>query len=128
MERYSASVAQSNKGLLKTIEYNPVRKRGLAYETRIKITDDTIVDCSIVGDKLLMKVEVEYVPRRKLLEFESFRKYLESLRNGILEEYCLTILNDLTEVLDPIEISVTVEGVTHGHGTAVVKMRAVGRR
>ena len=54
---------------------------------------------------------IKYIPADKLVELKSLKYYLNSFRNvGILQEHVVNrVLNDLKDLLDPIEITVKAE-------------------
>lgn len=56
-------------------------------------------------------ITIKYIPSDKLVELKSLKYYLNSFRNvGILQEHVVNrILNDLKNLLDPIEMTVTAE-------------------
>ncbi|WP_026487150.1 preQ(1) synthase [Caldanaerobius polysaccharolyticus] len=61
-------------------------------------------------------ITIKYIPSDRLVELKSLKYYLNSFRNvGILQEHVVNrILNDLKDLLDPIEM--TVKGVFNARG------------
>lgn len=61
-------------------------------------------------------ITIRYIPSDRLVELKSLKYYLNSFRNvGILQEHVVNrILNDLKDLLDPIEM--TVKGTFNARG------------
>jgi len=65
-------------------------------------------------------MDIEYLPAVKLLEFESFEKWLFSIANTseTIESLCRLVFDKLTDVLGEVPLSVTVNAVTQVHSSA----------
>jgi hypothetical protein len=106
----------SKQEVLKTIPSHRLK----FYPVVISIKDSVIVYCEEGNDYFEMKVKVVYKPKKILLEFVSFREYLKTLKNGIIETYALKIYLDLRNKLGTEDLVVIVEGQTKRHGLARV--------
>ncbi len=67
--------------------------------------------CPVTGKPDKAKIEVEYIPRNKLIEYESLSDYFKFFRGKPLhhEEVVSIILKDLMERVEPEYIKVTAE-------------------
>lgn len=81
-----------------------------------------------LGGPAIAEVRVRYTPKDKIMEFTSFRDWLDEapeLKKGITESIVDAIYNKLKEVLSPYALEVAAEvggrrGPT-GHGPAKVR-------
>lgn len=87
--------------------------------------------CSITKVPFFSKLEVEFVPERKLLEFIAFDEWLKSLadKDFTIESLCQAVFDKLSDELGMINLSVTVHANTIVHSPAVAnKSRTVNKK
>lgn len=72
--------------------------------------------CPITGQPDFATIEIEYVPREKLVESKSLKLYLGQFRQqGEFHEACVNrIANDLITLLDPESLTVIGKFTTRG--------------
>lgn len=83
--------------------------------------------CRVGNAPFTVQAEITYVPDEKLLEFESFEKWLNvyvSAEQTTIEEVTVLIYTKLEEVLDPISLVVKISAETTVHAPVVVEMRS----
>lgn len=80
------------------------------------VTDEFTSVCPWTGLPDFAELRIRYVPRRYLVELKSLKYYLTSFRNvGILQEHAANrILADLVALLDPVEMTVTMDFAARG--------------
>ncbi len=90
---------------LETIEYNGNRQE-ITYRT-----DEFSAVCPFSGLPDIGRVDIVYIPRKKLVELKSLKYYFISFRNvGIYQEAATDrIYKDLFRVLDPYFLKVKTE-------------------
>ncbi len=81
--------------------------------------------CPWTGLPDFAELRIRYVPRRHLVELKSLKYYLTSFRNvGILQEHAANrILRDLATLLDPREMTVTMDFAARGGIGTLVEVR-----
>lgn len=86
----------------------------------ITFTPDYSVICSEGHAPFSGEVEIQYVPKDLLLEFESLEDYLFaiSLQSYTVESLAYELFNLLQDTLAPVNLSVTVQAHTIKHGPA----------
>lgn len=85
--------------------------------------------CSITKVPFFGKLEIEYVPERKLLEFIAFDGWLQTLadKEYTIESLCDAIFNQLTDALGYINLSVTLHASTQVHHPAIASRQRTVR-
>lgn len=99
-------------GVLQAIDYEyPGKKIEVTTST-----DEFTCVCPWSGLPDFAKISIVYAPDKKLIELKSLKLYLQSYRNaGIVHESVVNrILNDLTGVCSPTEMTVEAEFKTRG--------------
>lgn len=78
--------------------------------------------CSVTKVPFSATVKVVYKPFDKILEFESFDRYLVALGSSAntIEDLCMIISESLYAVLDPANLTVETAATTPVHGDATV--------
>lgn len=73
--------------------------------------------CSIGQASFWGEMEIVYKPSSKLLEFESFEKWLKTLtlKQLTIEDLCRLVFDTLSEVFGDIPLSVTIHAKTTVH-------------
>jgi len=100
-----------NTGFLETFEYNGNPQR-IKYET-----EEFSAVCPFSGLPDIAKVEIEYIPDKKIVELKSLKYYFTSFRNvGIYQEAVTDrIFTDLNNLLEAEFLSVkTVYNIRGG--------------
>lgn len=98
-EHLQDNIKEIDLGLIDTVEF--------LYggsNTLITIeTDEFTSICPKTGLPDYAKIEIHYIPDRKLIELKSFKLYLYKYRNlGIFQEHAINkILNDIVKYADP---------------------------
>ncbi len=105
--------------VLETIPFDyPGSGTEVVYET-----EEFTAVCPWTGLPDFGRLTIRYVPLDSLVELKSLKYYLTSFRNvGILQEHAVNrILEDLVELLQPVEMSVEAEYRERGgiKGTAI---------
>jgi 7-cyano-7-deazaguanine reductase len=79
-------------------------------ERVICTSDEVSALCPVTGQPDWYTVEVDYVPNKLCVESKSLKLYLQSFRNAghFCEAFSNIIAKDLADVLDPVQINVTV--------------------
>jgi 7-cyano-7-deazaguanine reductase len=98
------------KKVLETFTYEGVRQRISCT------TNEFSAVCPFSGLPDLARIVLEYMPRSKCVELKSLKYYYLSYRDvGIYQESATSrIYKDLFELLDPIEMKLTVIYQTRG--------------
>ncbi len=96
--------------LLETFPYVGPRQR-IVYET-----EEFSAVCPFSGLPDIAYIKLEYVPAKKIIELKSLKYYFTSYRNvGIYQEHATAkIYEDLSKVLEPAYLSVTMQYNTRG--------------
>jgi NADPH-dependent 7-cyano-7-deazaguanine reductase QueF len=94
----------SNNARIQLIEYHP----------------EFSVICSVGKAPFHGVIDISYAPKEKLLEFESFEKWLFSIANQsmTIEDLCRLCFDSLLAALGDIPLCVTVHGRTTVHCAA----------
>ncbi len=98
--------------ILKTIKYEyPGNKISVNLES-----DEFTCLCPFSGLPDYARVNIKYVPDKKLIELKSLKYYLYAFRNvKVYNEHAVNkILNDLKEVLKPRELTIEAEFTARG--------------
>lgn len=105
-------------------ESNPAKVTGTVSITALEFTSL----CPITGQPDFATIEIEYVPREKLVESKSLKLYLGEFRqHGEFHEACINrIANDLVALLDPEYLFVI--GKFTARGGIMIHPRAEYRR
>lgn len=93
--------------------------------TEVKYIDPEFTSvCPWTGLPDFGTIEISYIPDENLVELKSLKYYLNSFRNvGILQEHVVNrILNDLKDLLNPIEM--TVYGTFNARGGISTEAKA----
>ena len=112
--------------ILQTIPYEyPKRKINVELTT-----DEFTCLCPFSGLPDFAHLTIQYIPRKKLIELKAFKYYLYSYRNvKIYNEHAVNkILEDLTKVLHPYELTVIGEFSVRGGATNKVTARYKGKK
>lgn len=92
---------------------------------------EVTAQCSITKVPFFSKLEIEYVPEKKLLEFIAFDDWLKTLytQEFTIESLCDSIFEKITAELGYINLSVTVHATTQVHHPAVAsRARTVSKK
>ena len=87
---------------------------------KVKYTPRYSVICSVGNAPFSGIMEIEFQPDKKLLEFESFERWLFSIANTheTIESLCRKIFDTLTLLLGEIPLMVKVNAETQVHSPA----------
>ena len=93
----------------------------------IKIQIVELVDFICIGGPSVSKLRVRYIANEKLMEFISFKGWLnENIKKGTAESVGSTVYKYLDEKLEPIQLEVSMMSTTSvHHGLAFVKIGQV---
>lgn len=88
--------------------------------TKVSYHPDFSAFCSIGEAPFFGTIEITYYPVKRLLEFESFERWLFDLSNKrmTIEDLARLVFDELTDALGDIPLSVTVNARTTVHARA----------
>lgn len=92
------------------------------FEGTIAIVEKVGFICSVANDVTWAKVIIAYVPNEKLLEFQSFREFLMTVKIGTAEEAAQTIFETVNGTLGPKAITLLMVAEAETHGKVIIKM------
>jgi len=97
-------------------------------EILVTIHEKTAIICE--HDKLptTITVKIEYVPKNKIAELDSVRRWISEKavqKNYLLEEFVLALYNDFNKAIEPKYLYIKVCGEGVGHGLTCIEKKKV---
>lgn len=88
--------------------------------TKIIYTPKFSAICEIGKAPFHGTMVIEYLPKDKLLEFESFEEWLLEISNYqvTIESYCRLVFDTLVMLIDPINLKIETKAETQVHAPA----------
>lgn len=66
-------------------------------------------------------IEIEYMPRKLLVELESVQEWVKTIDEGTVEDICAIVFEGFEKAVSPNFLRVTVRAESTGHGKVVVE-------